>query len=48
MHIPFQEKMERPVEKKIADSKAMGPELLEYILSNESEIRQIMNEFTVH
>ncbi len=40
--------MERLVVRKIADSTAIGSELLEYIMSNEGEIKHIMNEFTVH
>ncbi|PLR67595.1 TetR/AcrR family transcriptional regulator [Bacillus sp. UMB0893] len=48
LNIPFQEKMERLVVRKIADSAAIGSVLLEYIMSNEGEIKHIMNEFTVH
>ncbi|MRX52430.1 hypothetical protein HMPREF3291_13125 [Bacillus sp. HMSC76G11] len=48
MNIPFQEKMEKLVEQKIAHSKAIGPELLEYMMADEGEIKQIMTDFTVN
>ncbi|MDR0136165.1 TetR/AcrR family transcriptional regulator [Metabacillus idriensis] len=48
MDIPFQEKMEKLVEQKIAHSKAIGPELLEYMMADEGEMKQIMTDFTVN
>ncbi|MCM3595547.1 TetR/AcrR family transcriptional regulator [Metabacillus idriensis] len=48
MNIPFQKKMEKLVEQKIAHSKAIGPELLEYMMADEGEIKQIMTDFTVN
>lgn len=48
MDIPFKEKMEKLVEQKIAHSKAIGPELLEYMMADEGEMKQIMTDFTVN
>lgn len=48
MDISFQEKMEKLVEQKIAHSKAIGPDLLEYMMADEGEMKQIMTDFTVN
>ncbi|MGG4492312.1 TetR/AcrR family transcriptional regulator [Metabacillus idriensis] len=48
MDIPFREKMEILIEQKMAHSMAIGPDLLEYMMADEGEMKQIMMDFTVN